>query len=116
MRQCAESMAAKTPTSLPGVHVRIVSHRVIMPQRTVSSSMQPSLQGQAAACHPWPPTAPAPVQELLEHFPGSTWLIAQAALAQYNLRNFDESQALYEDLVERDPYRIEVHPAAVQCP
>ena len=42
------------------------------------------------------------------HFPGAPWLVAQAALAQYNLRNFDESQALYEDLVERDPYRIEV--------
>ena len=54
------------------------------------------------------------MQELLGHFPGSTWLIAQAALAQYNLRNFDESQALYEDLVERDPYRIEVHTAAVR--
>jgi anaphase-promoting complex subunit 8 len=30
-----------------------------------------------------------------------------AAAAQYGLRNFDEAQELFEDLLERDPHRIE---------
>jgi len=32
---------------------------------------------------------------------------AAAAAAQYNLRNFDEAQELFEDLLERDPHRVE---------
>ena len=48
------------------------------------------------------------VQGLVEAFPGSQWLVSQAALAQYNLRNFDEAQALLEDVLARDPHRIEV--------
>ena len=32
----------------------------------------------------------------------------QAATAQYNLRNFDEAQALFEELRRRDPDRLEV--------
>ena len=51
-------------------------------------------------------------QMMLEHFPGSTWLVAQAATAQYNLRNFDEAQALFEELIQREPYRVEVRMAA----
>ena len=50
-------------------------------------------------------------QALAETFPNSDWLISQAALAQYNLRNFDEAQELFEDLLARDPYRIEVRPS-----
>ncbi len=34
--------------------------------------------------------------------------MAQAAVAQYNLRNFDDAQELFEDLIERDPHRVEV--------
>ena len=34
-------------------------------------------------------------------------MAAAAAGAQYNLRNFDEAQELFEDLLERDPHRIE---------
>jgi len=34
--------------------------------------------------------------------------VAQAAVAQYNLRNFDDAQELFEDLIERDPHRVEV--------
>ena len=34
--------------------------------------------------------------------------MAQAAVAQYNLRNFDGAQELFEDLIERDPHRVEV--------
>lgn len=41
-------------------------------------------------------------------FPNSDWISATAAMAQYNLRNFDEAQELYEDLLDRDPYRIDV--------
>lgn len=31
-----------------------------------------------------------------------------AAAAHYNMRNFDEAQRLYEDLLGRDPHRVEV--------
>ena len=48
------------------------------------------------------------LQDLTAQFPESDWISATAALAQYNLRNFDEAQELYEDLLESDPYRIDV--------
>ena len=48
------------------------------------------------------------LQDLTAEFPDSDWISATAALAQYNLRNFDEAQELYEDLLERDPHRIDV--------
>ena len=48
------------------------------------------------------------MQDLTAQFPESDWIRATAALAQYNLRNFDEAQELYEDLLESDPYRIDV--------
>lgn len=51
------------------------------------------------------------VQTLSQQFPESDWIVAQAAVAQYNLRNFDGAQELFEDLIERDPHRVEVKPA-----
>ena len=48
------------------------------------------------------------LQDLTVDFPDSDWISATAAQAQYNLRNFDEAQELYEDLLESDPYRIDV--------
>ena len=48
------------------------------------------------------------VQSLSQQFPESDWIVAQAAVAQYNLRNFDGAQELFEDLIERDPHRVEV--------
>lgn len=48
------------------------------------------------------------VQSLAAQFPGSNWVTSAAATAQYNLRNFDEAQELFEDLLERDPNRVEV--------
>ena len=48
------------------------------------------------------------LQTLSQQFPESDWIVAQAAVAQYNLRNFDDAQELFEDLIERDPHRIEV--------
>lgn len=54
----------------------------------------------------------AAVQSLAAQFPGSDWVTNAAATAQYNLRNFDEAQELFEDLLERDPHRIEVRQTA----
>ena len=51
------------------------------------------------------------VQTLSQQFPESDWIVAQAAVAQYNLRNFDDAQELFEELIERDPHRVEVSPA-----
>ena len=48
------------------------------------------------------------VQTLSQQFPESDWIVGQAAVAQYNLRNFDDAQELFEDLIERDPHRVEV--------
>ena len=53
------------------------------------------------------------VQSLSQQFPESDWIVAQAAVAQYNLRNFDGAQELFEDLIERDPHRLEVKLRAV---
>jgi anaphase-promoting complex subunit 8 len=50
----------------------------------------------------------APAQALSEQFPSSEWIVCQAAIAHYNLRNFDEAEDLFQDLLERDPHRIEV--------
>jgi len=36
-------------------------------------------------------------------------VLGQAAVAQYNIRNFDMAQSLFEELRLRDPYRTEVH-------
>lgn len=47
------------------------------------------------------------LQTLSQQFPESDWIVAQAAVAQYNLRNFDDAQELFEDLIERDPHRVE---------
>lgn len=58
------------------------------------------------------------VQALSEQFPRSDWIVAQAATAQYSLRNFDDAQELFEDLLERDPDRVEVSTAfccGVRC-
>lgn len=54
------------------------------------------------------------LQSLAAQFPGSDWVTNAAATAQYNLRNFDEAQELFEDLLERDPHRIEVRQTAAQ--
>lgn len=47
------------------------------------------------------------LQTLSQQFPESDWIVGQAAVAQYNLRNFDDAQELFEDLIERDPHRVE---------
>ncbi|KAG2434247.1 hypothetical protein HXX76_007972 [Chlamydomonas incerta] len=47
------------------------------------------------------------LQGLAQVFRGSLAVEASVAQAHYNLQNFDEAQALYEDLLARDPYRIE---------
>lgn len=40
-------------------------------------------------------------------FRSSTCVEAGVAQAHYNLQNFDEAQALYEDMLSHDPYRLE---------
>ncbi|KNC55439.1 cell division cycle protein 23, partial [Thecamonas trahens ATCC 50062] len=46
-------------------------------------------------------------EELGELFVESDHVVAQAALANYNLREFGVSGDLFEALLERDPYRLE---------
>jgi len=45
-------------------------------------------------------------QALLPVFPGSNYILAQTAIANYNLREFDEAEQLFELLQRRDPYRL----------
>ncbi|CAM6083310.1 unnamed protein product [Calypogeia fissa] len=40
-------------------------------------------------------------------FPRSDHILAQTATALYNLREFDEAEGLFEELLRTDPYRIE---------
>jgi len=47
------------------------------------------------------------LQDLADLFPASDWVLSQTATAQYQLRNFDMAQALFEELRQRDPNRIE---------
>ncbi|GIL54052.1 hypothetical protein Vafri_9607 [Volvox africanus] len=47
------------------------------------------------------------LQGLAQVFRGSLALEAAVAQAHYNLQNFDEAQALFEDLLARDPFRLE---------
>ncbi|GBF90303.1 anaphase-promoting complex subunit 8 [Raphidocelis subcapitata] len=47
------------------------------------------------------------LQVVNQLFPGSDWVTAAAAAAHYSMRNFEEAQRLYEDLLARDPHRIE---------
>ena len=47
-------------------------------------------------------------QGLSDEFLRGEAVILLAALAHYNLQNFDEAQELFEGLLLRDPHRIEV--------
>ena len=44
--------------------------------------------------------------ELAAAFPDSAYLTAQLATSFYNMRNFDSSQAAFERMRKRDPYRL----------
>ena len=44
--------------------------------------------------------------ELSAFFPESNYLTAQLATCFYNMRNFDSSQAAFERMRKRDPYRL----------
>jgi anaphase-promoting complex subunit 8 len=50
---------------------------------------------------------------LAAEFPRGDAVIQLAALAHYSLQNFEEAQELFEELLRRDPHRIEVR--AVLC-
>ena len=45
--------------------------------------------------------------ELLAHFPSSSYVQCQLAVARYNLREFDEAQAGFESILRRDPFRLD---------
>jgi len=40
-------------------------------------------------------------------FPRSDHILAQTATTHYNLRDFDEAEGLFEELLRSDPYRLE---------
>ncbi|CAM6019838.1 unnamed protein product [Sphagnum balticum] len=46
-------------------------------------------------------------QTLHPLFPHSDHILAQTATAHYNLRDFDEAEGLFEELLRSDPYRLE---------
>lgn len=46
-------------------------------------------------------------QSLHAIFPNSDNILSQIATAHYNLREFDEAEGLFEELLRTDPYRIE---------
>lgn len=88
--------AAPCPLPTP---CRSVSDSTCTGRWCCSSTPQPSTHTHTY-CYPLP--------RPLQTFPGSDWVTSQAALAHYNCRNFDTAQALYEDLLERDPWRLQV--------
>ena len=47
------------------------------------------------------------LEGLARLFPRSDYVKAQTATAHYNLRRFDEAQGLFQELMDRSPYRIE---------
>ncbi|GMH41920.1 hypothetical protein BSKO_09839 [Bryopsis sp. KO-2023] len=47
------------------------------------------------------------LQQISTVFPTSAFVLSECASTHYNLRNFDISQSLFEDLLEQDPYRLE---------
>jgi hypothetical protein len=50
----------------------------------------------------------SPMQALAPEFPGTEFVPYHVALAHANLQNFDEAQEMFDELLERDPHRIEV--------
>eukprot|EP01120_Amphizonella_sp_Union-15-10_P015448 TRINITY_DN7954_c0_g1_i3.p1 TRINITY_DN7954_c0_g1~~TRINITY_DN7954_c0_g1_i3.p1 ORF type:complete len:560 (+),score=103.78 TRINITY_DN7954_c0_g1_i3:125-1804(+) len=43
---------------------------------------------------------------LVQSLPNSNYLLAQSATAHYNLKEFEEAQHLFEQLLSQDPYRL----------
>lgn len=54
-------------------------------------------------------------QSLYLLFPGSDHILAQTAVAHYNLREFDDAERLFEELLRVDPYRIEGFLVSLSC-
>lgn len=40
------------------------------------------------------------------NFPGSSYILSQIATCQYNMRNFDASQDLFDEVRKRDPFKL----------
>mmetsp|Transcript_13992 Transcript_13992/g.32886 ORF Transcript_13992/g.32886 Transcript_13992/m.32886 type:complete len:598 (-) Transcript_13992:229-2022(-) len=43
---------------------------------------------------------------LRQHFPESSYILSQVATCLYNVRNFDASQAAFDEMRRRDPYKL----------
>jgi len=47
------------------------------------------------------------LSDLLNLFPGSSWLKTQRALLYYHARDFEEAESIFDGLVQTDPHRID---------
>ncbi|GAX85404.1 hypothetical protein CEUSTIGMA_g12820.t1 [Chlamydomonas eustigma] len=47
------------------------------------------------------------LQRLSQMFPNSVYMESLVAQVHYNLQNYDEAQSLYEDILSKDPFRLE---------
>jgi anaphase-promoting complex subunit 8 len=98
------------------VHSRLSSHS------TTSSSSSSSSVPPPHSAHPWMlrfwiahsllelqqnPEALRALTSLTTAFPRSNYIVAQQAIANYNMREFEVSMELFEFLTKRDPYRLE---------
>ncbi|KAK3239275.1 anaphase-promoting complex component apc8 [Cymbomonas tetramitiformis] len=45
--------------------------------------------------------------QLQRAVPDSDYVVTQAAIAHYNLRDFDEAQNMFQEVLQRDPFRID---------
>jgi anaphase-promoting complex subunit 8 len=60
----------------------------------------------AVECHSQPEALGA-LQALSDTFPRSDTIVHMAAQAHYSLQNFDETEELFQDLLAKDPHRLE---------
>lgn len=44
--------------------------------------------------------------QLQKHFPESSYILSQLAACHYNMRDFDTSQSVFEDVRKKDPYKL----------
>ncbi|EPS37700.1 hypothetical protein H072_8540 [Dactylellina haptotyla CBS 200.50] len=47
------------------------------------------------------------VDQLSDIFPGSAWLKSQRALLLYHLKDYEESEKIFDEIMQSDPYRLD---------
>ncbi|KAF3914984.1 hypothetical protein ABW21_db0209848 [Orbilia brochopaga] len=47
------------------------------------------------------------IDSLVDIFPGSTWLKSQRALLLYHVKDYDESERIFDEIMQVDPYRLD---------